>query len=95
MNVPQVQGTGMTRRKLKGPSCRGTKFSSTKGNNQGKPAKIVSYCPYCPPVQADPEKSPQVPARNATIGKCKAGHSWPVGGQSYAGARIKPVEKAA
>lgn len=88
MNVPLVQGTGVTRKKLKRPNCKGTKFSSSPGENKGKPNSKVSYCPYCPAPpgisQADPEKFVHVFCNPKTkTGKCKNGHSWAVGGPSY------------
>lgn len=84
MNVPQVQGTGLTRRKLKGPSIRGSKFSSTKGSNNGRPAKLVSYCPVCVYPPADPERAPHASVGPTTkTGRCPANHTWSVGGASH------------
>ena len=93
MNVPLVQGTGLTRRKLKRPNTKGTKFSSEKGGNRGRAARIVSYCPFDlnsgGVSLADPEKMVHVTvARRTRVGKCKNGHSWIIGGASYAGESI-------
>lgn len=88
MNVPQVQGTGLTRYKLKRPGIKGSKMSGTKGSNAGRPAKMVTYCPVCPYStnisQADPERWPNAPTNRASkFARCQNGHQWIPGGVSH------------
>ena len=73
------------KRKLKRPGIKGSKFSSTPGDNRGRPAKLVSYCPICPTELQDPELSPKMTVQSRTKrASCKNGHTWPVGGESHA-----------
>lgn len=109
MNTPLAQGTGLTKRKLRRPGVKGSKFSTTKGDNRGRPPKIVSYCPDCiyeifglhntskydAQVMSNPEKCPQVPARDASKGRCKHGHFWLIGGMSVSSNLVKPYEEVA
>jgi hypothetical protein len=61
--------------------------SSTKGDNKGRPAKLVTYCPECPTKPADPELSERVMVQVFTKkASCTKGHTWPVGSEARSAA---------
>lgn len=79
---------GMTKKKKKKRHQ-----SRTDGNNRGKSAKIVTYCPFCPATsQADPESnSRQVVTQSSTKGSCTKGHTWLISTKAYCDDRYKEM----
>lgn len=64
------------------------KMSGTKGNNNGRPASLRTYCPVCPDIPARPETQSHVTCNSKTrFAKARCGHAWVVGGDSYLGQR--------
>lgn len=75
--TPTSHLVGLTKYKVKRTT---PPRSSTAGNNHGRPAKFVTYCPECPPLHpANPENDIHVTtSAHAKTASCKHGHIWNV-----------------